>query len=66
MIVVKKSARLRHQAFHCLKEKEKNKAYKNQNKQKFSVAKKARYYLNEPQADKKELYVKNSIALNSN
>ena len=68
MIVVKRAARLRRHAMHRLKENQKKTAYRKQNKQKFSVAKKARYYLNEPKADKKELYVRNlrnSIASNS-
>ena len=48
-------------AMHCIAHKKikKNRAYSKQNKQKISIAQKARYYLTEPKADKKELYVQN-------
>ena len=54
-----RAARLLHHALHHSRENAKNKLYHKKNKQSISIAKKARYALNEPKMDTREMYVKN-------
>ena len=48
-----------HHPLHRSRENAKNKLYRKKNKQSISIAKKARYALNEPKMDAREVYVKN-------
>ena len=58
-LLCRRASRLWRHTLHRSQENKKNRAYSKQNKQKISIAQKARYYLTEPKADKKELYVQN-------
>ena len=55
----RRAARLLHHALHRSRENAKNKLYRKKNEQSISIAKKARYALNEPKMDTREVYVKN-------
>ena len=58
-ITARRKARLLHHALHRSRENVKNKLYRKKNKQRISIAKKARYVLTEPKIDVKEKYIKN-------
>ena len=58
-ITARRKARLLHHALQRSRENVKNKLYRKKNKQRISIAKKARYVLTEPKIDVKEKYVKN-------
>ena len=54
----RRATRLLHHALHRSRENAKNKLYRKKNKQSISIARKARYALNEPKMDTREVYVK--------
>ena len=58
-ITARRKARLLLHALQRSRENVKNKLYRKKNKQRISIAKKARYVLTEPKIDVKEKYVKN-------
>ena len=58
-VLCRRAARLLRHSLHRSRDNEKSKAYYKQNKEKVLIAQKARYFLTEPKADKKELYVQN-------
>ena len=57
-LVCRRAARLLHHALHRSRENAKNKLYHKKNKQSISIARKARYALNKPKTDTREVYVK--------
>ena len=57
----RRAARLLHHALHRSRENAKNKLYRKKNKQSISIARKARYALNEPKMDTREVSTKKRI-----